>query len=87
MLKLKQKNYRKFKWKSIRSFNIITKDSYAKGVSKTIPIFGGGVSGGISFASMDKMSNKLLVSLRDAMDMDEAEYKRNIEQQKRKTLK
>jgi len=37
----------------------ITKETYAKGVSKTIPVIGGFLSGGITYASYKPMANKL----------------------------
>ncbi|MCR8746233.1 SHOCT domain-containing protein [Romboutsia lituseburensis] len=37
----------------------VTKDSFAKSVSKAIPILGGVVSGGITYASMKPMGNRL----------------------------
>ena len=41
----------------------ITKSTFAKGVSKVIPVVGGVVSGGITLASMLPMGNRLLDSL------------------------
>lgn len=37
----------------------ITKETYAKGISKSIPIIGGFLSGGITYASYKPMANKL----------------------------
>jgi uncharacterized protein (DUF697 family) len=37
----------------------VTKDTFAKSVSKAIPIIGGVVSGGMSFAAMKSMTNNL----------------------------
>ena len=37
----------------------ITKVSFAKGVSKSVPIIGGFVSGGMTYASMSKMNKRL----------------------------
>lgn len=37
----------------------VTKDSFAKGISKTVPILGGVVSGGITYISMKPMGNRL----------------------------
>src|SRR5699024_1421963 len=37
----------------------VTKDSFAKGISKAVPIIGGIVSGGITYASMKPMGNRL----------------------------
>lgn len=41
----------------------MTKDIFAKGVSKAIPIVGGIISGGITFASMKPMGNRLKETL------------------------
>lgn len=45
----------------------ITKSSVAKGVSKAVPIIGGVVSGGLNFASMMPMANKLQAALESAV--------------------
>lgn len=37
----------------------VTKDSFAKGISKAVPILGGIVSGGITYVSMKPMGNRL----------------------------
>jgi len=37
----------------------VTKDTFARGLSKVVPILGGFISGGISFFSMKSMANKL----------------------------
>lgn len=42
----------------------VTKSTVAKGVSKAVPIIGGVISGGLNFASMIPMANRL----RDALD-------------------
>lgn len=44
----------------------MTKDIFAKGVSKTIPIVGGVVSGGMTFASMRPMGLRLVSSFEEA---------------------
>ncbi len=41
----------------------VTKSSVAKGVSKVVPVIGGIVSGGLNFASMMPMANKLQAAL------------------------
>ena len=38
----------------------MTKTTFAKGVSKVVPLIGGVVSGGITFATMPPMGNKLV---------------------------
>lgn len=48
----------------LRFFGIsVTKNTFAKGVSKIIPVIGGVVSGGITLASMLPMGNRLLNTL------------------------
>lgn len=49
----------------------LTKDTFAKGVSKAIPILGGIVSGGITYASMSKMGNKLQNALANNLELTE----------------
>ena len=55
----------------------VTKDSFAKSVSKVIPVIGGLVSGGITLASMKPMGTRLKDALEDSQfdysqkDMDE----------------
>lgn len=44
----------------------VTKSSFAKGVSKAVPVLGGVVSGGLNFASMMPMANRLQVALDSA---------------------
>lgn len=44
----------------------LTKDTFAKGVSKVIPVVGGVVSGGITFASMRPMGTRLANTLDEA---------------------
>lgn len=44
----------------------VTKSSVAKGISKAIPVIGGVISGGLNFASMMPMGNRLARALDDA---------------------
>lgn len=46
----------------------VTKDSFAKGVSKAIPILGGVVSGGITYISMKPMGNRLSKVLSESIE-------------------
>lgn len=48
----------------------ITKQSFAKGVSKVIPVLGGVISGGITFASLSAMGEKLRLALSDGTNED-----------------
>lgn len=61
----------------------MTKDVFAKGVAKVIPIVGGVVSGGITFASympMSKKFKKYLAGLKPA----DVKYYKNIKEGKEK---
>lgn len=51
----------------------ITKDSFAKGVSKTIPLIGGVISGGITYKSMSTMNKRLYEAFDVAVDYTEEE--------------
>ncbi|OKL47811.1 hypothetical protein BSR29_04280 [Boudabousia liubingyangii] len=42
----------------------ITKDSFAKGVTKAVPLVGGVVSGGLTYVSLKKQANRLQMHLR-----------------------
>ncbi len=46
----------------------VTKDSFAKGISKAVPIIGGIVSGGITYASMKPMGNRLSKVLSESIE-------------------
>ena len=46
----------------------VTKDSFAKGISKAVPILGGIVSGGITYASMKPMGNRLSKVLSESIE-------------------
>lgn len=46
----------------------VTKDSFAKGVSKSVPILGGIVSGGITYMSMKPMGNRLSKVLSESIE-------------------
>ncbi|MGH4137709.1 SHOCT domain-containing protein [Clostridium sp.] len=57
----------------------ITKQTFAKGVSKSIPVLGGIISGGLTYASMKPMGNRLKNTLAESIDYTEAEAKHDIE--------
>ena len=61
----------------------VTKKSFAKGISKTVPIIGGIVSGGITYASMRTMGNRfrevLSESIENYTDKDLEKDLRDIE--------
>lgn len=53
----------------------VTKESFAKGVSKIIPVAGGVVSGAITLASMIPMARRLVITLEKAkFDYTEADF-------------
>lgn len=57
----------------------ITKQTFAKGVSKVIPVLGGVISGGLTYASMKPMGNRLKDTLAESISYTEEEAKRDIE--------
>lgn len=57
----------------------VTKSTVAKGVSKAIPVLGGVISGGLNFASMIPMANRLQAALDSAtFDYTEEEFEKDI---------
>ena len=57
----------------------VTKTTVAKGVSKTIPVIGGVISGGLNFASMMPMAKRLNGALDKAtFDYSEEEYENDL---------
>ena len=58
----------------------LTKKTFAQGVSKAVPIIGGFISGGINFASMMPMANRLNDTLDKAtFDYSDEEFNKDIE--------
>ena len=58
----------------------LTKKTFAQGVSKAVPVIGGVISGGINFASMMPMANRLNDTLDKAtFDYSDEEFYRDIE--------
>lgn len=58
----------------------LTKKTFAQGVSKAVPVIGGVISGGINFASMMPMANKLNDTLEKAtFDYSDEEFNKDIE--------
>lgn len=59
----------------------ITKQSFAKGVSKVVPVIGGFISGGITYASLNHMGSKLRQALSDGISAEyiENHYKEDIQ--------
>ena len=58
----------------------VTKASFAKGVSKAVPIVGGIVSGGTSYISMKHMGNRLREVLSDSLDYTEEDYNKDLKE-------
>lgn len=56
----------------------LTKGSFAKGVSKIIPLIGGVVSGGMTYATMIPMGNKLKNELSKSIDYDEDTFRDDL---------
>lgn len=61
----------------------MTKDTFAKGVSKVIPVVGGVVSGGLTFTSMTKMGNRLRNTMYDSLNYSTQEFHKDMDEIKR----
>lgn len=61
----------------------VTKDSFAKGVSKVIPVVGGVVSGGLTFSSMTKMGNRLSKALEENINLSSEDVRKSFEELKK----
>ncbi|PFC51162.1 bacteriochlorophyll 4-vinyl reductase [Bacillus thuringiensis] len=61
----------------------MTKDTFAKGVSKVIPFVGGVVSGGLTFASMSKMGKRLMISLQITIDNNAKDLEKDFNELKK----
>ncbi len=58
----------------------VTKQTVAKGVSKAVPVLGGIISGGLNFASMMPMANRLLAALDEScFSYTEEEFEADLE--------
>ena len=84
--KIPQKALTKTFWypilKKIASFIgvSLTKKTFAQGVSKAVPVIGGVISGGINFASMMPMANKLNDTLDKAtFNYSDEEFEKDLE--------
>ncbi|MFD1735010.1 bacteriochlorophyll 4-vinyl reductase [Bacillus salitolerans] len=56
----------------------ITKETFAKGVAKVVPVLGGAVSGGLTYASMKKMGNRLRLSLHESVNYTMSDLENDI---------
>lgn len=61
----------------------LTKDTFAKGVSKAIPVVGGIISGGITYASMDKMNKRLYETFDVAVEYTDDEISQDLNELKK----
>lgn len=65
----------------------ITKKTFAQGVSKAIPILGGVISGGLTYASMKPMGNRLRKTLFDVVDgYSNEDFSRDYEDVKKEII-
>ncbi|WP_311493611.1 hypothetical protein [uncultured Streptococcus sp.] len=66
--------------KVLKIFGVnMTKGSLAKGMGKVIPILGGVLSGGLTFATMKPMGESLQKELSKLVNYDEEQYQEDIE--------
>lgn len=56
----------------------LTKSTFAKGVSKIIPIVGGVISGGLNYASMKPMANRLKNELSQSINYTESDLEKDL---------
>ena len=65
--------------KALKIFGVnLTKGGLAKGMGKVIPILGGVLSGGLTFATMKPMGERLQKELSKLINYDEAQYQRDV---------
>jgi hypothetical protein len=70
--------------KVVRFFGIkMTKSTFARGVSKTVPIIGGAVSGGVTYATMKPMARRLQKTLAAGLADDPTVIERDLNELKR----
>lgn len=66
--------------KVLKIFGIkLTKDSFAKGFSKSIPVLGGVISGGINYTSLKPMAKKLQKEFSNNIDYTAKDLQRDLE--------
>jgi hypothetical protein len=61
----------------------MTKDTFAKGISKVIPVVGGVVSGGLTYSSMTKMGNRLRNTMYDSLNYSTHEFQKDMDEIKK----
>ena len=65
--------------KVLKVFGIsLTKGTFAKGVSKVLPVVSGVISGGITFATMKPMGENLQKELSKMVDYNEEQYEKDV---------
>lgn len=65
----------------------LTKKTFAQGLSKAIPVLGGVISGGLTYASMKPMGNRLRQALMDTADgYSDEEFTQDYENLKREII-
>ena len=65
--------------KVLKVFGIsLTKGTFAKGVSKVLPVVSGVISGGITFATMKPMGENLQKELSKMIDYNEEQYEKDV---------
>ncbi|WP_342562306.1 SHOCT domain-containing protein [Paenibacillus sp. FSL R7-0345] len=65
----------------------LTKKTFAQGLSKAIPVLGGVISGGLTYASMKPMGNRLRQALMDTADgYSDEEFTQDYENVKREII-
>lgn len=66
--------------KVLKTFGVkLTKDTFAKGFSKAIPIVGGAVSGGLNYASLKPMAKKLKNEFSLTINYTEKDLRKDLE--------
>ncbi|KAA9019542.1 bacteriochlorophyll 4-vinyl reductase [Niallia endozanthoxylica] len=61
----------------------LSKDTFAKGISKVVPILGGAVSGSITYATMKKMGARLSSTLYESLEYTPQDYEKDLNEIKK----
>ena len=66
--------------KVLKIFGVsLTKGTFAKGVSKVLPVVSGVISGGMTFATMKPMGENLQKELSKMINYDTKQYEQDLE--------
>lgn len=66
--------------KVLKIFGVnLTKGGLAKGMGKVIPILGGVISGGLTFATMKPMGERLQQELSKLVNYNEVQYQKDVD--------